>query len=1010
MAREIQRTRRTQTVSPSGTASRMGVVDVYTPNVSQMFNVAADTMNTLAENQVKILDAKWQNNFETETTKYLNNKVDSILKSGEKPDLSKFQEEADGYINGVLSNVPERLSIGAEAYFNQKNLNAFETLRKQANIIEYQELSNSYQNNLESTLLNVDTFLQNNALTSKNPQETIDGINNFFATQVTSFLGSHAEKYNAMKIASEFKLNDKTQKEAEQGLMLSLEQKRVNAIIKSFFQNIDVTNVEEVTNAENEAQMFLRNYSLNEGGVRGVNYEIFEDETGNKIGQDIIDKIVGNGINTFNSVKSLNDFGLSKAKRKKQAEDIDFISRELDKISDVGSPILQNENVFIENINGVNQPMSMDGIREYLDSNNIVYTETNVEDFYNKNIASLNIRKSIGYAFDTDSKISLVEELNKSENKKYLDELNLTADDVVKSVIGNMIPELEDNIEGYRNITEEQATFVYPFMRENEVLSKGAEQLLNSMTQTKLFDLLDEGNSEEINKWVDEVLPQWKALTDNGIIKYSSINKDSNSLFLFFDDLLRYKEPLDVAQSWRTYQDTKVKNQSILNEGGSLSASNSAKSFFSQLENLEDYSVTKNFLEAERNKQKKRYGSGQVSSTYNLYVAAKVEENIERVYDPDYIQNLDAIVYNEAKKLTQFEIGNETDPNVINNIFNQNVAKVMEMFVNENDYGTTRFAPNTGSKFAFAKDSMEKVHFLDEQSAINYTVSFVRMFIEDEYDINEDLRNAFQVAGIETKPTAEDLFHMAEDGAIEMMRIEGTNDYRVKFNLDFSRKFDAYAYADESIEVKVNGNHFNPSKMFNKRFTTYVNEQMNKYVEDNNIRPEIAGLSKKFVSFFKTTGVPFDDTDFRKFDKEFQDKIIDIYETSANDFAFEYSNIMTNQYAKDPNEAIDNFLITNAKKIHQDIFEEGSMPDTFDTLEDNVQTIIEAFPERLKSRPGQVAFLLDLYNVYQPDINELKKAVKKGNVDDLFKLFPEMGDYQKRVLTYTFSKEYYETN
>jgi hypothetical protein len=92
-----------------------------------------------------------------------------------------------------------------------------------------------------------------------------------------------------MKIASEFKLNDGTQREAEQGLLLSLEQKRVNAIVKSFFQNIDVTDPEQVINAENEAQMFLRNYSLNEGGVRGVNYEIFEDETGNKIGQDIID-------------------------------------------------------------------------------------------------------------------------------------------------------------------------------------------------------------------------------------------------------------------------------------------------------------------------------------------------------------------------------------------------------------------------------------------------------------------------------------------------------------------------------------------------------------------------------------------------------------------------------------------------------------------------------------------------------------------------------------------------
>jgi len=135
MVREIKRTRRQSMVTPSSTAARMGVVDVYSPNVSQMFGAVSDTINTLAENQVKVLDAKWQNNFETETTKYLNNKLDGILKSGEKPDLEKFQEEADGYINGVLTGVPERLSINAESYYNQKNISAFETLRKQANII-----------------------------------------------------------------------------------------------------------------------------------------------------------------------------------------------------------------------------------------------------------------------------------------------------------------------------------------------------------------------------------------------------------------------------------------------------------------------------------------------------------------------------------------------------------------------------------------------------------------------------------------------------------------------------------------------------------------------------------------------------------------------------------------------------------------------------------------------------------------------------------------------------------
>ena len=92
MAREIKTTRRSELVSPSGTASRMGVVDVYSPNISKMFGAVSDTMNTLAENQVKILDAKWQNNFETTTTKYLLKEQRELVINSMQQDLTVLMQ------------------------------------------------------------------------------------------------------------------------------------------------------------------------------------------------------------------------------------------------------------------------------------------------------------------------------------------------------------------------------------------------------------------------------------------------------------------------------------------------------------------------------------------------------------------------------------------------------------------------------------------------------------------------------------------------------------------------------------------------------------------------------------------------------------------------------------------------------------------------------------------------------------------------------------------------------
>ena len=1013
MVREIKRTRRTELVSPSGTASRMGVVDVYSPNISNMFGAVSDTINTLAENQVKILDAKWQNNFETETTKYLNNKVNGILKSGEKPDLQKFQEETDGYINGVLAGVPERLSINAESYYNQKNLNAFETLRKQANLIEYAELSDSYATNLESTLADVDSFLENNFMTTQSPQESIDAIDQFFATEVTKFLGSHNEKYEALIVASNFKLNKTTQKQAEEALMLSLEQKRVNSVVKSFYQNVDVNNAEQVAEADAQAQLFLRNYSLNEGGVRGVNYEVFEDETGRKIGQDLIDSVVQKGINTYNQTKSLNDFGLKEASRKKMTED-SIVLNELDKqISNITTPVSNQINLFTNLINGEEVPVGPEVFREFLESKGIVANTSDITNLYNKNLAAFNIRNNINLA---NEDFSLTEILASQENQGYLNTLGLSTEDVVKDTLTEIsnFYKVEDTLQGYLSLgqgDEGVANVLYSFMRDNQTLSFGAEQLFSQIGTTRMIDLLDKGDKESIDKWFDEVLPQWASLTNNGGIKFNNISKETNEMFTFFDGLKQHYQPMDIANKWKTVIENRAKTDAaeLIPESGAF------KSWFKEFESNENRSVTTDYIEAfreARNKNKIWNESFFGFDSEPLMTMIETEQMIQEKFNPDYITQLDTKIEMEALRLTKIDTQGIDDPSIIENVFNQNVFKVMENLIKEEDYGVTLFAPNSGDKFAFHKDAMEKVHGLSNDDALNYVSAFVNTYMKQNYDTDPDLRNAFKdFNDVEKRPSFEEIYKMAESGVFELERIEGTKDYRVKMNLDNAGMLDIspYPYADDTIEIKVDGRDFNPN-MYYRTFDTFLNKETEKYLDDNGIDGMARGLIKKFVMSIRQMDAPFDSTEFRSIDQRFQDDIIQFYERVSNDEAFSYANNITNNFLIGGDEKPEDFLIRTAGKIHNSIYEGDSSSRVTDSYEDNTKIVLDTFEERFKTRPGQVAYLLDIYTVYQPDINSLKSAIESGKEDQLLSLFPTMGDYQKRTLLYLFGDEYSETN
>jgi len=130
MVNTIQRTKQKFTVSPSATATRMGVVRTETPNITGLLEGVNKSVNSIAERQIKILDAKWITDYEVKASTYINNNVNEQLLTGELPDLELFTQKMQSYNQGVLNEVPERLKIVADNFFQTKYMASFDILKR----------------------------------------------------------------------------------------------------------------------------------------------------------------------------------------------------------------------------------------------------------------------------------------------------------------------------------------------------------------------------------------------------------------------------------------------------------------------------------------------------------------------------------------------------------------------------------------------------------------------------------------------------------------------------------------------------------------------------------------------------------------------------------------------------------------------------------------------------------------------------------------------------------------
>lgn len=812
MAREIQRTRRTQTVSPSGTASRMGVVDVYTPDISKMVGGISNVIDNLAENQIKILDAKWQNQFETETTKYLNEKVNNILQSGEKPDLIKFQEETDGYINGVLEGVPERLSVNAESYFNQKNINSFEILRKKANLIEFNEGNDAYVSNVNSALLDFDNFINNTLQVSQSPQEVIDAINNYSLNDLSQFLGSHGEKFDGLIALSGNKLSQEDKDKAEQALLLDIEQRRVNAIVKSFYQNIDINNISDVEAADREAANFLNNYALNEGGVRGVNYEVFKNEVGESIGQDVIDSIVTKGITTLNTINNINERRFATSTAEKTAATKLAYENQLNLLKDT-SNFEGDNSLFIERSVSAGPGFAPQDIRpqsiEYFIEQFPLLSDTEQKNLYKANKSKFKVKLIMDKAALNNEKFStLIDSSEFDEDVTLLGGREKLLENYYGYVLGDSFIDIATNYD--RLPSEELSRQVSLFKKENYIPS-GFAGWLSGLDIPSLVEM-DEAT---LLNTMGPRLSKWKELTNNGR------NNDIGNLTTSLDNI--YEMMFGYEENGFTYpQIVDAVNKRM----------NMSPEKFEELNKLNESYIEENkintkelFIDWYVESSKVRYQTELSPELVDGKVVQKLEVSEEAIRDEaEMLYSKNSVFINslisDDRVLEHFNALSTLDDNSkqkerrLQNSINR-VFRNLEY----QDYGVSNFMDNDEGPI-FTRNAVEEQHNMEagdiRNSLTAYTYNAITEILKDEtHDLYEPLRDLLSIDDVLQMPTLKQVFELVDNNHVYLEAIENGQkgarvDYKVKLNTSGS-KYDEALYYTEIDHLTFDNSFFNPT-------------------------------------------------------------------------------------------------------------------------------------------------------------------------------------------------------
>jgi hypothetical protein len=573
MVNTIQRTKQKFTVSPSATATRMGVVRTETPNITGLLEGVNKSVNSIAERQIKILDAKWITDYEVKASTYINNNVNEQLLTGELPDLELFTEQMQSYNQGVLNEVPERLKIVADNFFQTKYMASFDILKNQSNKVMTQQSNDSYvlwKNNL---LTDAENQYHQIAISASDADDAIQSIHNYSNTVLKSALIKHKELYTNTYDTSEDPLDLSQLRISELNILEQLEVSRNNAILRSFYQGVDLFNEQEVGFADLMANNYINNYLLDKENVRGLNYDVFKTETGISVGEETISNVLQKNKSYLAQIQSTNVNG----KIEKDAEVKEKNVLKIDQLTKaIGDPANLENGFFLEP-SGLSPgpgapavPFTYETFKNYINKDQgLDATDKEILKMYNLNNDKYLMNAVQNKALQNFDKpgMNFSDLINSSEFDDVVSSMG-GKDKVIEAYYSRVLNQFgySDSINWYDNQDEMVLeNSVYLFRKENHVPS-GFDSWLKGVD----LNLMETGTQEEIEDMLFKRMSIYNYATVGGIKGIDGMSIDTMKTYdmikSYTDKGVSYKDTALMIQKKLNQTDDETQTISTRNE------------------------------------------------------------------------------------------------------------------------------------------------------------------------------------------------------------------------------------------------------------------------------------------------------------------------------------------------------------------------------------------------------------------------------------------------------------
>ncbi len=829
---KIQKIQPTTTVSPSSTAARMGVVDVAVPNISSLTQPIADSLNTFGEAQTKLYDANWMNDYEYNTGMWLNNKVNDALLSGENPNLEQFTTESVSYNESILANAPERLKIAADGWFQQKFITSFEILREQSNNITYAENRDKFDVWYNNIGIDAELEYMNIARTASSPEVAMDLIHEYNGTVLTKLIGSLKGRYDALEPFSNGSMNSADLKLKELALLKQLETSRINAISASFFQNINIQDPDELAAASLAHANYQNDYILNKNNARGINYTVFEDTTGVKVGEEVMNDIITANNQYVAKIQSNNLIKKSQQDSSEAVSNYSLINQIETQLGDLGSYNKQYDLFITKEGPAANftRTLTFDEMKfMFTDPNgmNLKVTDAKIQKLVNLNNAKY---KTNQLYFESLENLTATQFEDPDTKLTYAINSELTADEITlmggkSNIMDNYYNTIfqrfgyQDNINFYDNADEGTMETIAKVFQYEGYVPQGYSDWFASFGPVQILQM----ESDNIAEMMNNRLPTFEYLTGGAFVKPEGMSEDT---FKFYKVASQYKQegiPMNIIaqmmkkKSERTKEDTTT----IINNNREF------------VQGLEEGQLKDFFVNSMLNMWKTNYGpDGEESAsldkgTYNARLFGAVLPRDEaaalaaaRKYYEDNAPYIESIILERSMEYFEY-LSEPLDSDEQRRMRFENSLMYSINSLEKDNFGMTSFmdnVPGTSFRFMGVEQEHNNLNKKDIQaSMVAFTYNNLQRILEDpNHELYESISDQFTTPDGNVKlPTFEKLNELVENGNIYLLyREDGGSGAAASYDVVVQNSGTGYLEPenfDTINTISFDGAAFNPT-------------------------------------------------------------------------------------------------------------------------------------------------------------------------------------------------------